>query len=227
MWISRFKVFDKDNVLSKILRKNKVRVDYYPVNNYVKNGRHFFIGIGIIQGSNSNIDNYFSDLDRLRHAKKGRRLDFLERSGNFFTFITSHDASLEKKLFVRMAYDPEIIHYRPVIWHADGWEEAHVCAPSRDALQNMIKIGRKLYGLKLLELTERKLSNFGFLTVLPDVTEKQRHAINLAIENGYYEYPRKIELIKLAKIMKISLSTYQAHLRKAEKKLLPYIASQY
>ena len=46
--------------------------------------------------------------------------------------------------------------------------------------------------------------------------------MNLAIKHSYYDYPRKIELEKLADIMKISYSTYQAHLRKAEKKLLPF-----
>ncbi len=56
-----------------------------------------------------------------------------------------------------------------------------------------------------------------------NLPEKQKKAFLLAIENNYYEYPRKIELEKLAKIMKVSLSTYQERLRKAElmKKILP------
>jgi predicted DNA binding protein len=60
------------------------------------------------------------------------------------------------------------------------------------------------------------------MTLHPELTDKQKTAIELAIKNGYYEYPRKIELKKLAKIMKVSYSTYQAHLRKAEKSLIPF-----
>jgi predicted DNA binding protein len=44
----------------------------------------------------------------------------------------------------------------------------------------------------------------------------------LAIKNGYYSSPRKINVKELAKISKLSFSTFQVHLRKAEEKLIPY-----
>ncbi len=63
-------------------------------------------------------------------------------------------------------------------------------------------------------------------SLLPKLTKKQKQALILAVENNYYGYPRKIKLEKLAKIMKISLSTYQFHLAKAEAKLLPFVTKR-
>ena len=56
----------------------------------------------------------------------------------------------------------------------------------------------------------------------PELTEKQKQAMNLAIKQGYYNYPRKISIEQLAKLSKLSFSTFHAHLRKAEQKLLPF-----
>lgn len=58
-------------------------------------------------------------------------------------------------------------------------------------------------------------------TLFPRLTTKQRDAIELAITHGYYDYPRKIDVQDLAKLAKLAFSTFQAHLRKAEKKLIP------
>ena len=70
---------------------------------------------------------------------------------------------------------------------------------------------------------EEKISNISFTRVLPELTKNQTKALEIAINYGYYDYPKKIKMEKLAKMMKISYSTYQAHLKKAEGKILPTI----
>jgi len=57
----------------------------------------------------------------------------------------------------------------------------------------------------------------------PELPEKQKGAIELAYEEGYYSYPKKSDLKDLAKIAKVSVPTFQENLRKAEIKLLPFI----
>ena len=57
----------------------------------------------------------------------------------------------------------------------------------------------------------------------PNLTDKQKNALSLAIEGGYYGYPRRITLEKLGKIQGMSYSTYQFHLRTAEKKIMPFL----
>ncbi|HMF31725.1 MAG TPA: helix-turn-helix domain-containing protein [Candidatus Lokiarchaeia archaeon] len=49
------------------------------------------------------------------------------------------------------------------------------------------------------------------------LTERQREIIFYAVENGYYEIPRKINTNDLAKKFKISQSALSEHLRKIER----------
>ena len=55
---------------------------------------------------------------------------------------------------------------------------------------------------------------------MPTLSEKQKQAFNLAMENGYYAYPRGVSLTKLAQIAKLSYSAFKENLRKAEEKIL-------
>ena len=52
--------------------------------------------------------------------------------------------------------------------------------------------------------------------------EKQKEAFDIAVKNGYYKFPRKIDLTGLAKLAGVSASTFHENLRKAEAKLLPF-----
>lgn len=53
------------------------------------------------------------------------------------------------------------------------------------------------------------------------LTRKQLEALNLAVANGYYTWPRRISLAELAALVGLSRRTFQDHLRKAEAKLMP------
>ena len=59
--------------------------------------------------------------------------------------------------------------------------------------------------------------------MFPKLPKKQKKAIELAYEKGYYKYPKETNLGKLAKQLKVSKQTLQEHLRRAEAKLLPLI----
>jgi len=72
----------------------------------------------------------------------------------------------------------------------------------------------------------KEMHQFFILDVVPSITWKQRQALDIAIKHGYYDYPKKTDLRELAKIMKVSYATYQAHLKKAEKRLLPRLAGE-
>jgi predicted DNA binding protein len=52
------------------------------------------------------------------------------------------------------------------------------------------------------------------------LSERQREAVSLAFEEGFYDWPRGIEATDLADRMGIAHSTYLEHLRKAERKLI-------
>ncbi|WP_440991652.1 PAS domain S-box protein [Haloarchaeobius baliensis] len=56
--------------------------------------------------------------------------------------------------------------------------------------------------------------------LLDRLTERQRQAIQIAAYSGFYEWPRGIKSKKLAEMLSIASSTYQYHLRAAERTLV-------
>jgi predicted DNA binding protein len=52
------------------------------------------------------------------------------------------------------------------------------------------------------------------------LSERQREAVLLAHQEGYYDWPREIKATELAEEMGVAHSTYLEHLRKAEEKLI-------
>lgn len=61
---------------------------------------------------------------------------------------------------------------------------------------------------------------------LGDLTSKQRQAIELAVEAGYYERPRDIDLGELGAKLDISKSAVSQRLRAAERKLIEKVVRQ-
>lgn len=94
---------------------------------------------------------------------------------------------------------------------------------NRKNLTNLFDICKKKFGGKLIYLKNSKLDNVFIPHIMPKLTEKQKEAFKSAIENEYYVFPRKTNLIKLSKLMKISRPTFEEHLRKAEIKLLRFM----
>ncbi len=48
----------------------------------------------------------------------------------------------------------------------------------------------------------------------------------MAVKEGYYDYPRKIYLEKLAQISRVKRQSFQENLRRAEKKLVPFLTER-
>jgi predicted DNA binding protein len=221
MWVCKFRVYDEKHRIREAIEKNKIQAYYYPINHYIKKNRYFFVAVGIVREGNKN--KFYSDIKKLKKQREGRKVDLLEREGDFFFIITSHTINEEEKRYVNLFYNPLIIHIKPIIFHKNGWEEWEIVSLNRKPIEDIIKIGKKIYNLRLLKFRQEKIKNFGFLTILPELTDKQDKALKLALEQGYYNYPRKTNLCKLAKIAKLSFSTFQAHVRKAENRILSYV----
>ncbi len=82
-----------------------------------------------------------------------------------------------------------------------------------ESLRNMIRHMREdHYNLEILATYNM---DFGF-TLAP----MQEKAIRAALENGYYEIPKKVDIRELCKIVGISRSTFDINLRIAEKKII-------
>ena len=70
--------------------------------------------------------------------------------------------------------------------------------------------------LRLTELTPRRAQGQHTTEVVP---AEQREALQTAVEHGYYETPRKVDLSELAAEIGIPRSTLSYRLRRAEAQL--------
>lgn len=61
--------------------------------------------------------------------------------------------------------------------------------------------------------------------VLPELTERQREVLALAVEHGYYDLPRETTTEAIADELGVSRRTAEDHLRRAERKLVTSLVS--
>lgn len=154
----------------------------------------------------------------LQDIKKDKNISGLEVSGNTVFFV-------EKGRIPSSFHNQKIVFTKPVFVDTHGYESWEIASHERKALLEFLERLRKEHYrcAELLQLKNIKVSNIYFPPLAPDLTEKQKKAFELAVEEGYYDIPKRTELKKLAKIMEVSLATYQEHLKRAEAKIIPKI----
>jgi predicted DNA binding protein len=126
----------------------------------------------------------------------------------------------------------DFLQISPVIYR-HGWEYYRVIVFRHEDLKPLMERFEKR-GIKYEIL--RKVGFDGFIAgsltltadaLFSDLTEKQMDALLTAYSNGYYSLPRKANVQDIAHKKKVSRTTYQEHLKKAENKLVaslvPYV----
>lgn len=210
MWVARFKINGEKGSMGSRTKKYNISVQGYPISFYETNkGIHIYL-IGFVLGNDRNKKAFIKDL------KTSKKVVHLENKGNLIM------AQILEPLNLKKMYSHKLINLKPIFIDEKGFNYWTLGSWDKKELIRFAKTVEKEYGGELMSVSEEKINDFSIIHMQPKTTKKQNQAMELAIKNGYYEYPRKIGLERLAKIMKISYSTYQAHLRKAEKKLLPF-----
>ena len=214
MWIAKI-LLKHDCIIGNRCVKYKCTSIGYPLEHYSEKGFSQYLHFEKIVGSDSNIKKFIADL------KKDPAVVNLEADYGvvFFTYRCKQRGRMPAQQYIK-----KIFYLKPVIVDEKGFEHWEVAIWNRDNLNQFIhQIKTETKGLTvftLLKIVHSKLKDIHFPQILPLVTDAQKKALELAIHEGYYNYPRKIELRDLAKRMNLSLSTYREHLRKAEKKVL-------
>ena len=216
MWVTRLKLRHDDCPVVPRCKKYHVIVLSYPSSWYEKNGNKFATTTCFFQSG--------EEKDRkklLKAVKADKRITNLEISGDIFTY----EINLGKKgQHVMLYHTKNIFFVKPVVNHFDGHEYWEVAAWKKPELQKFINaLAKSMDSCNILKMENTKLTDVYFPNVMPKLSKQQRKAVDLAYIHGYYSYPRKITLEKLAKMSKVKISTFQEHLRKAELKLLPAI----
>lgn len=212
MWVAKISVDAKDGTLGSRTKKFKITLFGYPVSSYAKKDGVYLYIAGSIVGEDNNKKEFLESL------KKDRNCINLEVKGNFLI------CQVKQPPNSKILYQPNIIHLEPVMICQDGTAIWTVGCWNKNHLMDFVRVIRKVFGeSKLLSIKEEKVSSFTITSIQPELTDKQKKAVEIAVNNDYYNYPRSIKLKKLAGLMHLSYSTYQAHLRKAEQKLIPFM----
>ena len=159
------------------------------------------------------------DISRFsKELKKSKRVVNVESHNNFFL------VHLKDPMEFKKFYSYAIIQIDPTLIQKDGTYVWTVGSWDREEILKLFEEAKRTFGAELVKIKQENVEDISLFGVSPHLTSQQKTAVELAINRGYYDYPRKVRLEELAKMMKVSYSTFQEHLRKAEQKLLPYYA---
>lgn len=212
MWAAKVKISGEEGLLGNLAKKYNVSVAGYPIS--IKKKSHFIVVdvLGLLFGKDNNKKGFIKELGKAKEVKN------LEINGDFIVMQVIDPKELEP------AYPSGIIPLEPIVIESNGDNIYNIGGWNRAELNKFINFLYKKYSGKvsISKIEDRKISNFSIVSLRPELTDKQKEAFDLAIKNDYYSYPRKTSIEKLAKISGVSFSAFHAHLRKAEKKLLPY-----
>jgi predicted DNA binding protein len=211
MWTAKFKIAGNGQGLIGARTKNhNVSLAGYPI--LVKKEKtHILIDfVASIFGKEADKKNFIRDL------KQAQEIVNLDSNGDFIVAQARDLKELEN------AYPESIMNLEPVVIDSKGDNFYTVGSWNRKELNKFLTFVSKKYNAEILKIENRRLTNFYLAKLRPELTDKQKNAMSLAIKQGYYNYPRKTSVEKLAKLSKVSFSAFHAHLRKAEQKLLPY-----
>mgnify|MGYP002276768992 FL=1 len=132
--------------------------------------------------------------------------------------------SLEESIIDRFE-EHNCLYQSPTIYR-QGWEHYTVVAFDGDDIRELLGDLRSDREIDLLSKTSISETQIPHSMLAPasqlfeDLTDRQLAALQLALDRGYYEQPRKTSLRELAEQTAVARSTYEEHLRKAENKLL-------
>lgn len=122
-------------------------------------------------------------------------------------------------------YNAEIIHLKPMLVSNKGVVTCNIGSFNRQALKKFIKVAEQRGG-ELCHIKREKIKHISIISLYPNLTSKQKKAFETALNEGYYQIPKKISIQELADKTNVSFSTFRMHLKKAEAKLLEFTFSQ-
>ncbi len=209
MWVAKIRL-KHDCIIGNRCKKFKVVMQSLDLNEEKRSGKILTSSIHQLIGDEENIKRLVHDL------KKDKKTEYVEFNGQTLFLVET----AQKKPVSQ--FSRKMFFVKPVVIDTQGNEHWEIASHRKEELMIFIqKVKPSVDEFYLLSLKNTPLQNIYFPKVMPNLTVLQKKALELAIKEGYYEAPKKTNLRALAKIMKISLATYQKHLQRAESKVIP------
>lgn len=215
MWVIKFKVFHKDCAFSPLCKEYNVTDLIYLLGFNSTKTKFQWTDTHVLEGSKENIERFVKGLKKRKVVKK------IERFWNHL--ITFEEENLAKYRVFMPLFSKEIFYVKPIMIRPDGFEYWCLASWKKSTLIKAFDASKHFGTSELLELRETKIDKIFFPHITPNITEKQLKAMKLAIKEGYYQFPKKTNLEKLAKLSNVSKETFFEHLAKAESKVNPFL----
>lgn len=211
MWIAKFEGAHSSCTLAPLCKKHKVTDYVYLLNAWQDNEAFYYSEAHILEGEKQACDAFVKDL------KKETTVQIM---GNYLVTLDKRPLWMASYLPL---WDKRLIQIKPVIQKTDGSEIWEIGAWSKEPLQEILTRLPKEFKIKLKYIREEEVDQLFLPHIMPKLTDKQKLVVQLAVHEGYYEFPRKVNLDDLAMKLQLSKSTVQQHLRTAEKKLMAFL----
>ncbi len=211
MWLLRLETDDRGTVLADAAKRYSISFSGYPIGYRKEKGRLVVQTAGFVDGAGA---------DLRRMVAGWRRLGFVRGIAEKGGFII---ASFVLPAWLGALYSPDIIFTHPALYTKEGREILELAAWTKAPLTRLIAVFRRHYSTRIARIVRGDVGPISFIGMHPLLTERQKTALRLAVDNGYYRVPRAVTLKELAGLMGVSFSTYQAHLAKAEAGFVPYM----
>jgi predicted DNA binding protein len=172
---------------------------------------------------------YTTAIDKVSHIN-----GVIEKSSDLHNahFFMKNCTCRSENSVTKILDDLDFLMISPIVYR-DGWEYYRVIAFNHEDVKKLMqKFEKNGFTYEIL----RKVDFNGFIAsslnltadaLLSDLTGKQMDALLTAYNNGYYSLPRKANVKEIANKKRVSRTTYQEHLKKAENKLMaslvPYV----
>lgn len=211
MWVLKLKLKHDCTIGDRCEEFNIISYSI-PLGNWKQRNHNYTSERHTLEGENENIKRFIKDL------KKDKRITKLEVDKNTLFFIGKSKESIPSSF-----YSQKMFFTKPVFVNEKGYEFWEIGSYKKSILSEFLKnLEKQDYNhLEVLKFKNIKLNNIYFPAIAPNLTDKQKEIFELAVRKGYYDIPKKTDLIKLAKIKNISVATFQEHLRRAESKIVP------
>ncbi len=211
MWVAKFKNWHKNCLIRPLCVKYHV-TDLVYVLNYWEEEKHFiYTELHALQGTQENIKQFIKEMKAYTETQE------LIIQGN--NILTKNKVIKQEEY--KHVFNNKIIYVEPIIQRSDGYEDWKIASWDKEELMNIINISvfeNTITYIKKLDVAEIFLPKLA-----PKLAPKQKEAIQLAVQQGYYSTPRKATIKQLAEQAGIQPQTFHQALTTAENKMIQFL----
>lgn len=211
MWALKYQFRHKDCKYLPLANKLKIHLSSYPINSYIKNSKLYVSAIHLIAGEHKKVKNFVNHLRKISIKTE-------EIAPNIIFTLTVMKENLK---YYKTLYSPLLFYPAPIV-HCFNYEQAEIMCWEKAPLSKLLELlahSKDTTYFKLLSFKQKRVKNVFLMNIAPNITSSQREIYEFALNEGYYNYPRKINLAQIAAHFRCTKSNCHEKLRRAEHNL--------